>query len=83
MKDIRWESSIDLTQATSKFVYEIYQCFRKAGPPDEGALRDDDGNGNKTNHAPIIKKATSLISNTDLRKCMKGFMERNYDASHY
>ena len=35
------------------------------------------------NHAPIIKKATSLISNTDLRKGMQGYMERNYDASRY
>ena len=64
-------------------MHGIYQCFRKAGPPDEGALREDDGNGHKTNHAPIIKKATSLIYNTDLRKGMQGHMERNYDASRY
>ena len=83
MKDIRWEPSIDITQATSKFVYDIYQCFRKSGPPYEGVLRADNGNGKKYNHAPIIKKATSLISNTDLRKGMQGFMERNYDASRY
>lgn len=36
----------------------------------------------RKNHHPIIKKAASLITKTDMRKRIYDIMDRHYDATH-
>lgn len=83
MKNIQRDSTFYLLQETENILYKIYRCFRKSGPPDYVSLYAQDGKYHAKNHASIIKKETSLITKTDLRKEIKCFLERNYDASRY
>ena len=84
MKCIQGDATLNLERATENIFMKYTADFAKPDRQTMMRLQPKDGKGNTKNHAAIIKQATSLISNRDLRTGMRVFMERNNNATrHY